>query len=139
MDLKDLLIRPLQYSEFKSYLIQALLQWYEDEGYTPYMLVHVDDDTVCPKEFVNSDGAIVFCVSSEATHNLRIDCDEMTFQARFGESVQNIRIPMNRIAAVYPKENTDLVSYFPVESLKDFNAGKFCKDETDDIPTFTKL
>ena len=47
MDLKDLLIRPLQYSEFKSYLIQALLQWFEDEGYTPYMLVHVDDDTVC--------------------------------------------------------------------------------------------
>ncbi|MEI3353856.1 MAG: hypothetical protein V8R49_02435 [Duodenibacillus massiliensis] len=48
MDLKDLLIRPLQYSEFKSYLIQAvraLLDWYEDEGYTPYMLVHVDDDT----------------------------------------------------------------------------------------------
>ena len=88
---------------------------------------------------MNSDGAIVFCVSSEATHNLIIDCDEMTFQARFGESVQNIRIPMNRIAAVYPKENTDLVSYFPGESLKDFNAGKFRKDETDDIPTFTKL
>lgn len=63
----------------------------------------------------------------------------MTFQARFGESVQNHRIPMNRIAAVYPKKNTDLVSYFPVESLKDFNAGKFRKDETDDIPTFTKL
>ena len=111
MDLKDLLIRPLQYSEFKSYLIQALLQWYEDEGYTPYMLVHVDDDTVCPKEFVNSDGAIVFCVSSEATHNLRIDCDEMTFQARFGVSDRSsVRVRLG--APQIPKSTSSAACFF---------------------------
>lgn len=132
------IVLPLSQLDFKSYLIRALLEWCEDEGYTPYMLVAVDDYTKVPREFVNKDNTIVFCVSSEATHNFNIDREGVSFQARFGESAQDIDIPIGRIAAIYPKENTDLVSYFPVKSTeKPVNHSE--KSEEDDIPTFTKL
>lgn len=131
------LIAPLALPEFKLYLIQALLSWCEDEGYTPHIYVKVDDHTVVPKEFVNPDDTIVLSVSVEATHDFRLDRDRMSFQARFGEKARQIEIPLGRIAAFFPKENPDLVSLFPVMETKtsDEPAG----DEDDDVPVFTKL
>lgn len=57
---------------------------------------------------------MVFCISEEAVNNFVIDDEAVSFQARFGESISNIYIPLNRVAAVYPKEDTNLVTYFPV-------------------------
>ena len=59
----------------------------------------------------------------------------MRFKTRFGEAVCAIDIPLCRIAAVFPKENTDLVSYFPVTTTPE---PKKTKPEND-IPVFTKL
>ena len=77
----------------------------------------------------------MLCVSTLATRDFELDKDGMRFKTRFGETVCSIDIPLCRIAAVFPKENTDLVSYFPVsESTKP-------KKNTpeNDIPVFTKL
>lgn len=138
MDNNSTIVLPLSRPEFKPYLIQALLDWAEAQGYTPYMLVKTDDACEVPQEFVNPDGTIVFCVSSEATNKFQIETDAVSFQARFGESVRNIYVPMGRILAVYPKENTDLVSYFPLlETPNDTKPAK--KDDEDDIPVFTKV
>ena len=140
---QNTIVRPLSEPSFKSYVIRALLDWAEDEGYTPYMLVAVDDATVVPREYVNKDGTIVLCVHSEATHNFELDRDGIRFQARFGEAVRDIDVPLGRVAAVYPKEDTNQVSYFPVlETPADWSGAKPsapAADDDDDIPTFTKL
>lgn len=134
------IVLPLSQPEFKPYLLQALLDWSEAQGYTPYMLVKVDDYTEVPRDFLNSDGTIVFCVSSEATNKFCIEDDHVSFQARFGDRVQNIWIPMGRIAAVYPKENTDLVSYFPVlETTEPKSEAKRETPADSDEPVFTKI
>ena len=99
------IVLPLSQPSFRSYLLQALLAWCEDEGYTPYILVSVDDATLVPREFVTQDGTIVLCVASEATHQFEITHDSMHFQARFGEKIHTIDVPLGRISALYPKEN----------------------------------
>ena len=54
--------------------------------------------------------------------------------------VRDIDIPLGRIAAVYPKEDTNKVSYFPIlETPADFGRAEKPDDSDDDIPTFTKL
>ena len=130
------IVLPLSVPSFRSYIIRSLIEWCEDEGMTPYMLVAVDDSTRVPREFVNKDNTVVFCVLSEAVHQFELDRDGVRFQARFGEQVQQIDIPIGRIAAIYPKEDTNLVSYFPIlETL----AVTRSKTSDEDIPTFTKL
>ena len=69
---QNTIVLPLSEPSFKSYVIRALIDWCEDEGLTPYMLVAVDDATRVPREFVNKDGTIVFCVHPEATHNFEL-------------------------------------------------------------------
>ena len=121
-------------------MLQALLAWCEDEGYTPYILVSVDDATLVPREFVTQDGTIVLCVASEATPQFEITHDSMHFQARFGEKIHTIDVPLGRISALYPKENTDLVSYFPVlETPQGAQSEKSDDKSADDLPIFTKL
>jgi len=67
----------------KPYLIRAIYEWCNDNGYTPYLAVAVDERTQVPREHVKG-GEIVLNVSPMATNRLSLGNDLIAFQARFG-------------------------------------------------------
>ncbi len=67
----------------KPYLIRALHQWCTDFGFTPFLAVFVDERVEVPMEFVKNN-EIVLNISAEACHQLHIENDWISFQARFG-------------------------------------------------------
>ncbi len=128
---------PLQCPDFRPHLIEAVINWCEDRGQTPYMLVELDDACDVPRHLANPDNTMVFCVSAEAVNNFSINEHAVSFQARFGESISHIYIPLNRVAAVYPKEDTNLVTYLPVTPTpKDADRKE---DSSENMPLFTKV
>jgi stringent starvation protein B len=88
----------------KPYLIRAIWEWCADNGFTPYILVHVDQFTRVPQEFVR-DGEIVLNIGADATGKLKLGNDWVEFQARFSGSARDLSIPVGRIAAIYAREN----------------------------------
>lgn len=90
----------------KSYLVQAVWQWCEDVGDTPYIIVAVNDQCVVPDAYVE-DGQIVLDISSEATSHLDFTDEEVTFEARFGERAMLCRVPYTCIMAVFPQEEPE--------------------------------
>ncbi len=88
----------------KPYLIRAIHEWCTDAGFTPYLAVQVDASTRVPREFVN-DGQIVLNVSSDATHQLMIGNEEITFQTRFNGSSFPVAVPVSAVVAIYAREN----------------------------------
>ena len=88
----------------KPYLIRALYEWCVDSGYTPQLLVAVDARTRVPPGFVK-DGQIVLNVSAGATRNLTLENDWIQFSARFGGVSHEIAIPVDRVAAIFAREN----------------------------------
>lgn len=88
----------------KPYLIRAIWEWCGDQGFTPYVAVEVDSRTQVPKEFVR-DGQIVLNLGAEATHMLDLGNTEISFQARFNGVPFPVRIPVDRVAAIYAREN----------------------------------
>lgn len=88
----------------KPYLIRAIHEWCADQGFTPYLAVTVDAHTRVPREFVR-DGQIVLNVGLEATHQLHLGNEEVTFQARFGGKAFPVVVPIARISAIYAREN----------------------------------
>lgn len=88
----------------KPYLIRAIHAWCVDEGFTPYLAVAVDASTRVPKEFVR-DGVIVLNVGLEATHQLQLGNDDVSFQARFGGKAFPVLVPVRRVQAIYAREN----------------------------------
>jgi stringent starvation protein B len=88
----------------KPYLIRAIHEWCADEGFTPYLAVQVDERTSVPREFVR-DGQIVLNVSAEATHQLAMGNEEITFQTRFNGASFPVVVPVDTVVAIYAREN----------------------------------
>ena len=104
----------------KPYLIRALHQWCSDNGFTPFMAVFVDSRVEVPMEFVKND-EIILNLSTEACHQLQMENDYISFQARFGGVPRKILVPITHILAIYAKENGQGMSFpFDPTQLKDF-------------------
>ncbi|MBU3597129.1 ClpXP protease specificity-enhancing factor [Polynucleobacter bastaniensis] len=107
----------------KPYLIRALHQWCTDFGFTPFMAVFVDSSVEVPMEFVKKD-EIVLNLSLEACHQLNLDNDWISFQARFGGVPRKIIVPVSHVLAIYARENGQGMS-FPFDATQ---AGKLEED-----------
>ena len=101
-----------QGSSTRPYLIRALHEWCTDNGYTPYVAVHVDESVQVPVEYVKN-GEIVLNVSFEATSALSLGNDVVSFRARFGGVARDIVVPVDRVVAIYARENGQGMA-FPV-------------------------
>jgi stringent starvation protein B len=112
----------------KPYLIRALHQWCTDFGFTPFMAVFVDSSVEVPMEFVKKD-EIVLNLSVEACHQLNLDNDWISFQARFGGIPRKIMVPVTHVLAIYARENGQGMS-FPFDSTES-NKPKASSDDTE--------
>ena len=98
----------------RPYLIRALYEWCTDNGLTPYVAVHVDKTVQVPHEYVQ-DNEIVLNISFDATSALRLGNDYIEFKARFGGVAREILVPINRVLAIYARENGQGMA-FPMDS-----------------------
>jgi stringent starvation protein B len=94
----------------KPYLIRALHQWCTDFGFTPFIAVFVDARVEVPMEFVKND-EIVLNLSLEACHQLQLENDWISFQARFGGIPRKIMVPVTHVLAIYARENGQGMSF----------------------------
>ncbi len=88
----------------RPYLIRALYEWCTDNGYTPFVAVLVGDNVRVPMEFVK-DGEIVLNISFDATSALQLGNEYIEFKGRFGGVARDIVIPVDRVLAIYAREN----------------------------------
>ncbi len=88
----------------RPYLIRALHEWCTDNGFTPYIAVHVDGSVSVPKEYVKND-EIVLNVGFDATQGLKLGSEAVEFRARFGGIARDIYVPIDHVVAIYAREN----------------------------------
>ena len=96
----------------RPYLIRALYDWCSENGFTPYVAVKVDASVQVPREYVQG-GEIVLNVSMDATSSLKLGNDFIEFKARFGGKPREIMVPIDRVMAIYARENGQGMA-FPV-------------------------
>ena len=51
-------MKPQEFPSTRPYLIRALYEWCTDNGFTPYLVVRVNESVQVPREYVNN-GEIV--------------------------------------------------------------------------------
>ncbi|MBC5764792.1 ClpXP protease specificity-enhancing factor [Ramlibacter albus] len=102
----------LESTSTRPYLIRALYDWCTDNGFTPYVAVLVDDTVQVPREYVKN-GEIVLNISFDATSSLKLGNEFIEFKARFAGTAREIMVPVNRVIAIYARENGQGMA-FPV-------------------------
>ena len=88
----------------RPYLLRALHAWCTENGFTPYVAVHVDASVRVPPEYVKN-SEIVLNVGFEATSALKLGNEFIEFKARFGGSSREIVVPVTHVIAIYAREN----------------------------------
>jgi stringent starvation protein B len=94
----------------RPYLIRALHEWCIDNGFTPLITVHVDASTQVPKEHVKGK-EIVLNLSFDATSGLKLGNDYIEFKARFSGVARDLVVPVNRVVAIYARENSQGMAF----------------------------
>ena len=122
----------------KPYLIRAIWEWCNDNGYTPHIAVTVDARTRVPREFVR-EGQIVLNVGGEACSRLQMGNDWIEFQARFGGVARDISVPVDQIAAIYARENGAGMAFeidmtLQSQTPADIESDALTSVESDDVP-----
>jgi stringent starvation protein B len=88
----------------RPYLLRALHDWCSDNGFTPYIAVHVGPGVQVPMEYVKNN-EIVLNVGFEATSGLQLGNEFVEFKARFGGMAREIKVPVDHVVAIYAREN----------------------------------
>lgn len=89
----------------KPYFIQALHEWITDNGLTPLAVVDASYPGTRVPDDVIEDGKVVLNISFDATQNLQMDDEILTFNARFSGVSHAIIVPMEAVSAIYAREN----------------------------------
>ena len=100
----------------RPYLIRALHDWCTDNGFTPYIAVHVDRSVQVPMEYV-SNNEIVLNIGFDATSGLDLGNDFIQFKARFGGVAREILVPVDHVVAIYARENGQGMAFPAPEPL----------------------
>ena len=116
----------------RPYLIRALYEWCTDNGFTPYVAVLVDETVQVPREYVKN-GEIVLNISYDATSSLKLGNEFIEFKARFAGTAREIMVPVNRVIAIYARENGQGMA-FPVSAPQGAMGGP-----TDEAPARSPL
>ena len=98
---------------FKPYLIRAMYEWCAEERFSPYLAVAVDSSCKVPMAHVRN-GQIVLDISMDATHQLDLGMEAISFQARFGGVAQHLYVPIDRVLGVFPEHDQSLGAFFEV-------------------------
>jgi stringent starvation protein B len=112
----------LESTSTRPYLIRALYEWCTDNGFTPYVAVLVDETVQVPREYVKN-GEIVLNISFDATSSLKLGNEFIEFKARFAGTAREIMVPVNRVIAIYARENGQGMAFpVPVPSAEGADA-----------------
>lgn len=91
--------------EQKPYLVRAIYDWIVDSGYTPYMQIVVDYPGVDVPQGYDDKGTLVLNISRQATNQLNMAKDGISFVARFRGQPMGVTVPYQAVLAVFAKEN----------------------------------
>jgi stringent starvation protein B len=106
-----------EFTSTRPYLIRAIYEWCTDNGFTPFISVNVNESVRVPMEFVKN-GEIVLNISYDATSALVIGNDLIEFKGRFGGMARDILVPVERVMAIYARENGQGMA-FPIQTGKE--------------------
>lgn len=105
----------------RPYFVRAMHEWLTDNGYTPYLMVDTNTkNLLAPTEYAQ-DGRLVLAISYQATNNLLITNDDISFQARFGGVSKDVWIPMQAVIGIYAKETLNTVYFLTQQNMMVMN------------------
>jgi len=90
----------------RPFLIRALYEWMEINGWTAHLIVDLsDEEVVAPSSLPTEDESVQYNISSSAVKDLLLGNDWISFNARFSGVPQQISVPVRAVLGMMAREN----------------------------------
>jgi stringent starvation protein B len=100
----------------RPYLLRAIYDWINDNGFTPYILVDAGRPGVRVPASAIRDGKVVLNIAMRAVANLELGNERIRCMARFGGVSQPLDVPVSAVQAIYAQENGQGMMFPPEEA-----------------------
>lgn len=108
---------PARMTSNRPYLIRAMVEWINDNGMTPHLVVDAaHPDLRVPAQAVH-EGKVVLNIAARAVAGLQIDSAWISFHARFSGVSHEVFVPMPAVQAVYALESGQGMMLPPEEAI----------------------
>ena len=91
-------------SSHRPYLLRALVEWINDNGMTPHIMVDASVAGVQVPSSAVQDDRVVLNIAERAVMRLHIDNEAVSFTARFSGVSFPVMVPISAVLAVYARE-----------------------------------
>lgn len=91
-------------SSHRPYLLRALVEWINDNGMTPHIMVDAGVPGVQVPSSAVQDDRVVLNIAERAVMRLHIDNEAVSFTARFSGVSFPVTVPIAAVLAVYARE-----------------------------------
>ena len=99
----------------RTYLLESLRAWLNDQAKTPYLIVDASYDGVnVPAGFAGADGRLCLDISTNMVRNFEIAPTQLSFEAQFKGKVHKLTLPLNAILSITCKELPEWSVWFSV-------------------------
>lgn len=98
MNLKD--IRP--------YMLQAHIQWLEDSGAVPHLVIQNGTKTLFPAH-LSANSLVTFRITKESIRNLNIDDQGLSFSARFSGKEFTVYAPLDCVMQLHSENGKVII------------------------------
>jgi len=88
----------------RPYLLRALVEWINDNGMTPHIMVDAGVPGVQVPSSAVQDDRVVLNIAERAVMRLHIDNEAVSFTARFSGVSFPVTVPIAAVLAVYARE-----------------------------------
>jgi len=92
-------------SSSRPYLLRALIEWINDNAFTPHILVDTSVNGVRVPTSAIKNGRVVLNIAARAVTHLHMDNQTLSFSARFNGVSFPVSVPITAVVAVYAREN----------------------------------
>jgi stringent starvation protein B len=103
----------------RPYLIRAMYEWIVDNEQVPQVIVDSKYSQVVIPEGLAKDGQIVLNLSIDATHNLVLGNDVVSFSTRFSGKSEDISFPPDAVIGIFARDTGQGMMFEPLSSSKD--------------------
>lgn len=118
----------------KPYLLRALYDWCIDCGDVPYLVVHVDEFTRVPLQYVDKETQqIVLNIGVTASKDLVIENDWIHFGARFDGVAHDVWIPVANVVGIFARDSQEGMG-FALEAHQLGGEAKSSEPEVEEKP-----
>lgn len=94
--------QPKQFTSMLPHLIRAYYEWMIENDLTPFICVDATADGVSvPSQSIDENQCITLNIGTNATGDLYMDKDEITFKSRFQGTAHELVVPYNAIKAIW--------------------------------------